>query len=119
MGVETQRQWSDKAIIRTTPVLFALYSIIVLIACKLHKKSPLKPEETAWYSKSSVTFSDLLREVRRQLWGAKFFKWSQENPDHEKNSSLRRGSISDGSISRGSLNGQSPVVKIAEKLFKL
>ena len=29
-------------------------------------------------------FSDLLREVRRQLWGAKFFKWSQENPDHEK-----------------------------------
>ncbi len=28
LGVETQRQWSDKAIIRTTPVLFALYSII-------------------------------------------------------------------------------------------
>jgi len=30
LGLETQRQWSDLAIARTTPVLFALFSMIVL-----------------------------------------------------------------------------------------
>ena len=30
LGVETQRQWSDKAILRTTPVLLGLFSIVTL-----------------------------------------------------------------------------------------
>jgi hypothetical protein len=30
LGVETQRQWSDKAIARTTPMLFGLFSWITL-----------------------------------------------------------------------------------------
>src|SRR3989304_3340553 len=32
LGVETQRQWSDKAIARTTPILLGLYSLITLLA---------------------------------------------------------------------------------------
>src|SRR5580700_2853739 len=32
LGVETQRQWSDKAILRTTPVLLGLFSIVTLWA---------------------------------------------------------------------------------------
>lgn len=32
LGVETQRQWSDKAIARTTPCLLGLYSIVTLLA---------------------------------------------------------------------------------------
>ena len=32
LGVETQRQWSDKAITRTTPMLFRLISWITLAA---------------------------------------------------------------------------------------
>jgi hypothetical protein len=32
LGVETQRQWADKAIVRTTPALFGLFSIITLLA---------------------------------------------------------------------------------------
>jgi hypothetical protein len=31
LGVETQRQWSDQAIARTTPVLLALFSIVTLV----------------------------------------------------------------------------------------
>jgi hypothetical protein len=36
LGVETQRQWSDKAIARTTPALLGLYSLISLWACDRH-----------------------------------------------------------------------------------
>ncbi|MCP4420620.1 MAG: hypothetical protein GY805_28775, partial [Chloroflexi bacterium] len=32
LGVETQRQWSDKAIARTTPALMGLFSLVVLFA---------------------------------------------------------------------------------------
>ena len=30
LGVETQRQWSDKAIAQTTPALLGLYSLVCL-----------------------------------------------------------------------------------------
>ena len=33
--VETQRQWSDWAIARTTPALFALFSLVCLMAHRL------------------------------------------------------------------------------------
>lgn len=64
LGVETQRQWSDKAIARTTPVLFGLYSIIVLLGNRLFQLKKVKPQQAAWYSKDSLTFSDLLTAVR-------------------------------------------------------
>lgn len=32
LGVETQRQWNDLAIGRTTPALFGLYSVVTLMA---------------------------------------------------------------------------------------
>lgn len=31
LGVETQRQWSDKAIARTTPLLMGLFSVVTLM----------------------------------------------------------------------------------------
>ena len=37
VGIESQRQWSDPAIARTTPVLFGLYSMVTLIADQLIK----------------------------------------------------------------------------------
>lgn len=84
LGVETQRQWSDKAIARTTPALFALYSIVCLIADSLQQKAPLKIDKAAWYKKESLTFADLLREVRRHLWEHKYFNMLYGNGDHEK-----------------------------------
>ncbi|MGE5196795.1 MAG: transposase [Anaerolineae bacterium] len=42
LGVETQRQWSDKAIARSTPVLMGLYSLICLIGQQLGRDGSLK-----------------------------------------------------------------------------
>ncbi|MBX0326669.1 hypothetical protein K2Z83_03095 [Oscillochloris sp. ZM17-4] len=35
LGIETQRQWSDLAILRTTPVLLGLFSLVTLFAHQL------------------------------------------------------------------------------------
>ncbi len=73
LGVETQRQWSDKAIARTTPVLMALYTIVCLIGNRLNQKKPIVVEQAAWYEKRRVTFSDLLKAVRVDLWRDNLF----------------------------------------------
>ncbi len=67
LGVETQRQWSDLAIARTTPFLFGMYTIITLIGNALYAERGILAESTAWYKKSSLTFSDLLEAVRQEL----------------------------------------------------
>lgn len=84
LGVETQRQWSDKAIARTTPVLFGLYSLIVLMADRLQTTFPLPLGGSAWYKKKHATFADMLREVRRHLWRGRYFSWLYEKGDHEE-----------------------------------
>src|SRR5262245_11953192 len=58
LGVETQRQWSDKAIARCTPVLMGLYSLVFLMGNRLGQAELLKVEQTAWYQKEHATFSD-------------------------------------------------------------
>jgi hypothetical protein len=35
LGIETQRQWSDQAIERTTPLLFGPYSLVTLFGSAL------------------------------------------------------------------------------------
>lgn len=67
LGVETQRQWSDLAIERSTPCLMALFSIVCLLAEELNKRKPLQPNATAWYHKKHITFSDVLAAVRLDL----------------------------------------------------
>lgn len=78
LGIETQRQWSNKAIVRETPALFALYSIIILIGLQLEK---IPVRTAAWYFKQSNTFSDVLVEVRRILWRDKYFLQVVEKGD--------------------------------------
>jgi len=68
LGVETQRQWSDKAIARTTPCLLALFSIVALLATRLDRHARLRVSAAAWYRKERPTFSDTLAAVRRQIW---------------------------------------------------
>jgi hypothetical protein len=70
LGVETQRQWSDLAILRTTPALLGLFSLITVWADGLTRESAtaLHPNVTAWYRKKEPTFSDAIAAVRRVLW---------------------------------------------------
>ena len=68
LGVETQRQWSDLAIMRTTPALLGLFSLVTLWAHDLAARLPLAPRTAAWYPKTHCTFSDAIAAVRRQIW---------------------------------------------------
>ena len=72
LGIQTQRQWSDLAIERTTPLLFCLYTLMILIGHTLYKQNKIKPEQAAWYRKRFLTFSDLLLAVRKELWCSGF-----------------------------------------------
>jgi hypothetical protein len=72
LGLETQRQWSDRAIARTTPVLLALFSLVTLLALRLSQGRPMPVEMTAWYHKAEPTFADCLALVRRHLWRARY-----------------------------------------------
>lgn len=72
LGVETQRQWSDKAIERTTPSLLALFSIVTLMANHLSQDGTIPVQTTAWYQKEEPTFSDCIFLVRHHIWHARF-----------------------------------------------
>lgn len=84
LGVETQRQWSERAIARTTPVLFGLYSIITLIATQLHTHGGVDRRSTAWYVKEQCCFSDAIAAVRRVFWHAEGFSMSGSDPDQQQ-----------------------------------
>ena len=73
LGVETQRQWTDLAIARTTPVLLGLFSLVTLLANRLHARGLLWAPACAWYHKQAPTFRDALAAVRRYLWAETLF----------------------------------------------
>ena len=75
LGVETQRQWNDLAIARTTPMLMALFSLVCLmvsLVCLMvyrwRERRDTLPRSAAWSLKSHATFSDCLALVRRTIW---------------------------------------------------
>src|SRR5579859_3713922 len=84
LGVETQRQWSDKAIARTTPLLLGLFSLITLLAHELLTRHHLPIRTAAWYPKALPTFSDALALVRFQLWSSLTFHMSAAEADMVK-----------------------------------
>jgi hypothetical protein len=81
LGMETQRQWNDRAIARTTPALLSLYTIITLTAQLLIEKGATCVRSTAWYRKTRPTFADAIALVRRQLWEHIHFSTSLQATD--------------------------------------
>src|SRR4051812_12047510 len=84
LGLETQRQWSDLAILRTTPALLGLISLVTLWATQLEAAQGLLPECVRWYPKHAPTFSDALALVRRELWTSPTFAGSRDHRDTPK-----------------------------------
>jgi hypothetical protein len=84
LGVETQRQWSDKAIARTTPALLGLFSFVTLLADTLITRETPAARAAAWYPKSLLTFSDAIALVRYQLWAFWTFHPSPDETDMVK-----------------------------------
>jgi hypothetical protein len=80
-GMETQRQGSDPAIARTTPVWLGLDSFVILAAWFDHQQGRLSAAQTAWYTKEEPTFSDCLRLVRERIWRERISLGSCENGD--------------------------------------
>jgi len=76
LGIETNRQWSAKAIGRTTPCLFGLFSLIAMVAQELEEQGKLKMRQAVWYHKELATFSDAIGCVRQQIWEWQSFQTS-------------------------------------------
>ena len=81
LGVETQRQWSELAIRRTTPTLLGLFSLVTLVAHQHVSQTPLSVRQAAWYQKAQPTFAEALALVRRELWAQANFPLSSSHPD--------------------------------------
>jgi hypothetical protein len=81
LGVETQRQWADLAIARTTPTLLGLFSVVTLLAHSLSAHQNVAPRQAAWYAKATPTFADALAQVRSHLWRHTHFALSQKDYD--------------------------------------
>ena len=84
LGVETQRQWTDRAIARTTPMLLGLFSLVALFADDIQHTDTIVARAARWYAKTTVTFSDALAVVRRQLWVNESFAISRPGHDQHK-----------------------------------
>jgi DDE superfamily endonuclease len=76
LGLETQRQWSEAAIRRTTPVLLGLFSLVTLLAHQQLRGPVGVVRQATWYSKRDPTFTDAVALVRREIWQHQAFSTS-------------------------------------------
>jgi hypothetical protein len=84
LGIETQRQWSEPAIRRTTPAVLGLFSVVALAAHRHLATSPDGVRQATWYRKAAPTFADALALVRRELWAHQACCMSVDEPDAVK-----------------------------------
>ena len=78
LGVETQRQWSDKAIARTTPRPHG--PVLAARSGPVRSSSGL-PAAGLLVREAQLTFSDALAAVRHRLWLPADFEISRKDQD--------------------------------------
>ena len=81
LGMETPRQWNDRAMARATPALLRLYSVMTLTAPLLIDKGETWVRSTAWYGKTRPTLSDAIAWTRRHVWEPIHFSTSHQETD--------------------------------------
>ncbi len=84
LGVETQRQWTQLAIRRTTPALLGLFSLVTLLAHPPLSAHPGVIRQAAWYRKRAPTFADALALVRQEIWTQETFRISSDDTEMVK-----------------------------------
>lgn len=89
LGVETQRQWADLSILRMTPALLSLFSIVTLLSNAHARQGDLPVQRTAWYPKKLPTFSDALITVKQNLHSYLYFQTSPIRRDVRKSPPIR------------------------------
>lgn len=81
LGLETPRQWADRAIARTTPIWLAVCSLVTVLALQLSQGGHIPVLVTTWYHKTEPTFADCLALVRQPLWRAHYSVHSAAEPE--------------------------------------
>jgi len=89
LGVQTQRQWADLSILRITPALLSLFSIITLLANIHARKNSLPVQQAAWYTKKLPTFSDALSTVKQNLYSYLYLQTSPQRREVQKSPPIR------------------------------
>lgn len=76
LGFETPRQRIENSVLRMTPCLLGLFSVVSLIYHARGKQIPHEPEFPCrpGYEKREPTFADALSEVRRLFWTQTYFQ---------------------------------------------
>lgn len=95
---------ADLSILRSTPALLGLFSIVTLLANLHAQKQKLPAQQAAWYNKQLPTFSDALRIVKQILFSLPYFRTSQFYGEIRKVPRLRshyRYSLTFLSVSNG------------------
>ena len=69
LGLETPRQRCERSVLRTTPCLLGLFSVVCLAFAAHASGHRVRPANAApWYAKAEPTFSDAMATVRRLIW---------------------------------------------------
>jgi DDE superfamily endonuclease len=83
LKLESTKGYSQQTVLRFTPCLFGLYTMVVLLYLQLPSSSnPLRA--ICWRGKSTVTFSDMLTCVRRTLWEQWYFQTQTDLQEFSK-----------------------------------
>ncbi len=78
LGIETTRGWSQQTVLRAEPCLFGLYTVVALWYAAL-PQSERQELAVQWTGKVTITYSDAVTLVRRDLWR----HWIFENPAYQ------------------------------------
>lgn len=85
LGMGTPRQWSGKAVERTTPAVQALFSVVTLWADHQYRVGgELFVRQAAWHVKRLPTFADAVAAVRQRLWRETGLRTSDSEADGVK-----------------------------------
>jgi hypothetical protein len=68
LGLETTRHWCRQSVLRVTPILLGLFSVVTWVWQRLPKKKRGCLSQTPCYQKQHLTFADALYAVRQELW---------------------------------------------------
>ncbi|NJN05826.1 MAG: transposase [Rhodobacteraceae bacterium] len=74
LGLGTERNRCEASVLRSTPCLMGLFSVVVLIYAEHLRGHKPAVRVTPWYEKDEPTFADALGTIRRLLWSSLFLK---------------------------------------------
>lgn len=84
LGFETTRQRVAHSVLRMTPCLLGLFSVVSLAFAAHARHHRVSPAAAPWYVKTDITFSDAIACVRRTLWGQTVFGTSRYAKQYAK-----------------------------------